>query len=84
VSLCSRSCDAVDVTGSVAPGRVPEELSAAEWTCVHGSLVHLLRTQSESVLLAIGLTSSTFPPITLSSRSVVVCVKFITKVVGQS
>ena len=35
-------------TGAVASGCVPTQLPPAEWTRLHDSLVHLLRTQSES------------------------------------
>ena len=51
------ACDHVvglfDVTGSLAPGRVPEEFPAVERPRVHGStLLHLLCSQSESSRLA--------------------------------
>ena len=35
-------------TGAVASGCVPTQLPPAEWTRLHDSLMHLLRTQSES------------------------------------
>jgi len=46
---CNHVVGLFDVTGSLAPGRVPEEFPAVERPRVHGStLLHLLCSQSES------------------------------------